>query len=540
MVTVAIALVTILAPADLVIENARIWSDGVRGYSEFAAIRDGRFVYVGTRDRALIGPRTLLLDAKRQLVIPGLIDSHAHMIGGGLELSQLNLRDAKDKTDFVRMVREWSASLPKGKWIVGGRWSVESWSVRESPNKGWFDGFTGDRPLWLERMDGHSGVANSAALKLAGITKETPDPEGGVIDRDANGEPTGILRETAMDLVSAKIPPDSPREILSALKKAVDHALANGVTSVSDIASAMALPIYEQLAKDPSLKGRLFVYCSTDNWTGMIGAAKRFKGREGWIEVKGFKAYMDGSLGSRTAYMHSPFHGNAADKPDWRGLPMPGVLDGKLERNVKAVDAAGFQAIVHAIGDEGNHVLLDILERASKRTSRPRSEHTQHLLPGDIVRFGSLGVIASMQPYHKADDGRYAEDYIGPERSKSSYAYRSLLNSGARVAFGSDWPVVTINPFLGMEAAVTGRILNGTIWQPQENISVHEALRASTSTGAYAVFEENEIGKIAPGYRADFVVLNVRELTAVSKWNQVKPNLVFVEGRQVYQAPLKR
>lgn len=538
MVALALLLAWQVAPADLVIENARIWSDGSVGFARFAAVRDGRFVYIGDPEPGFVGPKTERLDAQGRIVLPGLIDSHAHMLSGGMQLSQLNLRDATDRKDFVAKIEAWAQALPAGKWVLGGRWSTESWATREQPTKEWVDPVTGDRPLWLSRMDGHSGLANSAALKLAGIDKDgPPDPPGGVIDRDANGEPTGILRETAMGLVTRHILPPTLDEKFGALKRAMRHANSLGITAVSDIPGGGERAVYDRLSAEPAEQTvRLFLYPSARPLTATEIAFRALKPRAGWLEVKGFKAYMDGSLGSRTGYMQAPYHGNPTDKADWRGLPMPGILDGELEKEMATVAAKGKQPIVHAIGDEGNRLLLDAVSRLTPDPGRvrARSEHAQHLLPADIQRFASLGVIASMQPFHKADDGRYAEEYLGKERCHSSYAFKDLLDAGAVVAFGSDWPVVSMNPFLGMEAAVTGRILNGAIWEPQQNLTVSEALRAYTSSAAYACFMELEIGRIAPGYRADFVVLEGSPFGAKVEWARLRPRAVYVEGRAVF------
>ncbi|MFG0330132.1 MAG: amidohydrolase [Phycisphaerales bacterium] len=528
-------------PADLVIENARIWSDGRAGFAAFAAVDDGAFVHVGERDESFIGPDTHRVDAQGRVVVPGLIDSHIHMLGGGLGLAQIQLRDATSKDDFINRVREWNTRLPEGRWLLGGRWSVESWDQPESPTREWVDPVTGDRPLFLSRMDGHSALANTAALRRAGITKDgPPDPVGGVIDRDPEtGEPTGILRESAMSLVSQHIPPTSVDEKVEALHAAIDHALAHGITAVGDIPGVSDLEAYERLAAssdEPRL--RFFLYPTTGRWDLATTLADRFAGRPGFVEVRGFKAYLDGSLGSRTAMMREPFLGNDPERPNWRGLFREGVENGAFERNVEAAAASGYQTITHAIGDKANHYLLNTLERKYEdlRAARCRSEHAQHLLPEDIQRFGDLGVIASMQPYHKADDGRYAEAYIGPDRARSSYAFKSLLDAGAVVAFGSDWPVVTLHPFLGVEAAVTGRTLAGDDWQTQENITVGEALRGYTTSGAYGVFAEDEIGRVAPGYRADFVILLESPFDAEPQWESIRPAAVYVDGRQVYDA----
>jgi predicted amidohydrolase YtcJ len=521
-------------PADLVIENARIWSDGLDGLAEFAAVHDGRFVHVGVPADDLIGPDTERVDAKGRVVIPGLIDSHVHMLGGGLQATRLSLRGVGSREEFVEWVEAWVGGLEPGQWILGGRWSTESWDVPAQPTRAWVDPVAGDHPLYLSRMDGHSALVNSKALKLAGITRDgPPDPEGGVIDRDpVTSEPTGMLRESAMDLVARHIPPPTPQDKLRALQYAAKLALRYGITAVSDIPSLGDLPVYERLARvNPGV--RFFIYVTASDWATARDAVVGFRGRPGWVEVRGFKAYMDGSLGSRTAYMREPFLGNDSSRPDWRGLLREGVAAGQLDRNIEVARALGMQTIVHAIGDEANHLLLDALERAylDRPAARCRSEHAQHLLPEDIPRFRALGVIASMQPYHKADDGRYCESFIGPDRSRSSYAYSSLLEAGVVVTFGSDWPVVTNNPYLGIEAAVTGRTLDGKVWQEQENVTVTEALRCYTSRAAYAVYADHEIGRIVPGYRADFVILERSPFDDEVNWGRMRPDSVYVDGR---------
>lgn len=544
LLSISIAFVTsALAPephaVDVVIDDARIWSDGLPSFAEFAAIDDGRFVYVGPRDERWIGDDTMVVNADGHVVIPGLFDSHIHMLGGGRNLAQLQLRDAADQADFVARVKSWSDDLPEGKWILGGRWSVESWDDRTSPSRFWVDPVTGNRPLYLSRMDGHSALANSAALAIAGIDRNgPPDPEGGVIDRDPlTNEPTGILRESAMGLVSRHIPPTTVEDDIEAMRRAMDHAVRHGITSVSDIPGMADLPMYRRLvAMHEDLPVRLFVFPTAMDWARAAGEIASVSGVPRRVEMRGFKTYLDGSLGSRTAFMRRPFRGNEPGREDWRGLLREGVEDGRFARNVAAANRAGVQTIVHAIGDEANHILLNTLESTYDELidARCRAEHSQHLLPTDIPRFGELGVIASMQPYHKSDDGRYAEGYIGPDRSRSSYAFKSLLDAGAVVVFGSDWPVVSLNPFLGIEAAVTGATLAGEYWQTQENLTVHEALRCYTSRGAYAVGAEDELGRIAPGYLADFVILDRSPFAPGVAWSEIRPMAVYRDGVRIF------
>lgn len=524
-------------PPDLVVENARIWTDGLPGFAENLVVRGGRIVHVGTADADLSRDASLRIDARGGLVTPGLIDAHIHMLSGGKLLSHVQLRDVRDKQEFIERIRAWAGALPPGEWVLGGRWSVETWRQPHQPTKEWIDAVTGERPAYLPRMDGHSALVNSAALRIANITRHGPkDPVGGVIDRDpATGEPTGILRESAMELVARHIPEPTLDSKVSALRRAMSEANAHGITAVGDIPGLDDLRTYERMAVQ-SLTLRWFVYPTTADWVAAVEEIRGFSAKPGWLEIRGLKAYVDGSLGSRTAWMRQPYLGNPPDRAEWRGLLREGVADGRLARNIAAARAARLQPMAHAIGDEANHLLLDLYEQAygDPRAARCRIEHVQHLLEGDIARIGRLGVVAAMQPYHKADDGRYAEEYIGTQRCRLSYAFKSLLNCGAVVAFGSDWPVVTLNPMLGIEAAVTGRTLDGRQWQAQENITVGEALRCYTSAAAYALFAEREIGRLAEGYCADFVIWDGTPFASEPEWSKIRPAAVFVDGRCVY------
>ncbi len=534
--TLALALCAVLtAPADLVVTNALVWSDGMTGFATALAVDDGKFVYVGDDPSAYIGADTQTIDAQGRTVIPGIIDSHIHMMNGGGSLTDIHLRDAKDKQDFIARLKAYADANPQRTWIIGGRWSVESWSDKTEPTKEWLDQAVPDRPVFLSRMDGHSAIANTKALQLANVTRNTQDPNGGRVVKDANGEPTGLLRETATGLVGRLVPGKSQAVLKEDLMAAMRHANANGITSVSDIPGDGALPIYQQLATEGALTVRfgLFPTMSTVN---IARTRSGFKTLDTWLEFKGVKVYMDGTLGSRTAWMTEPFNNNPADVADNTGLPRPGVADGTVKQTAALCAANNLQMIGHAIGDRANHKLIEFFKAAwmDTRKARPRLEHAQHLRASDIPVIGLLGVITSYQPFHKADDGRYAEDYIGKERSNSSYAYKDVLDSGGVLAFGSDWPVVTLNPFLGMEAAVTGKTLAGQFWQTRNNISVTDALRAYTSSGAYAMFWEKSVGRIAPGYLADFVILNESVFGPSPNWSAIKPTVTYVGGKKVF------
>jgi len=533
------------AKADIIIVNGRLWT-GVPGAprAQALAVADGRIIAVGTdeRIRAVAGQKTTIVDARKRLVVPGLTDSHIHLISGGLHLSRLNLRDVKDKADFVRQVARRAKVTRPGEWILGGRWSVESWADPTSPTKEWVDPVTGDNPLFLPRMDGHQALANSAALKLAGIdAKGPPDPQGGVIERDpVTGAPTGILKDDAMDLVSDLIPKPSPERRYDALRAATDYLHRYGITGVHDMSEPEDLPVYTRAVSEGTLRLRVHSFLMVDDWSQHYGTLSQYPRTGAWFHVAGLKGFMDGSLGSRTAFMRESYNDAAGDAKYPRGLLVDQAdpVEAFREQIVRA-DAEGLQVAVHSIGDQANHLLLDayaavVNANGPRDRRRHRVEHAQHLLPGDIARFGKLGVIASMQPLHKADDGRYAEKAIGARRCKSSYAYRSLLDTGARLAFGSDWPVVSPDPFLGIEAAVTGRAMDGRLFVPEQNITVEEALAAYTVGAAYASYREHELGTLQVGKLADVVILS-QDLFEIplERISETRADVTIVGGRRV-------
>ncbi len=548
-------------PADLIVTGATIWTgDPDQPSATALVVRDGRFVYVGNdRDAArYAGARTHQIDANNASLIPGMIDAHLHLIGGGLQLARLNLRNVPDRAAFIDAVARRARATAGGRWIRGGRYSTESWPDPTQPNRSWIDPVTPDHPVLLSRMDGHGALANSVALRLAGIDRDgPPDPPGGEIERDPTTRvPTGILKDSAIGLVAEHIPPPSDAELDRALTAAMREANRHGITSVHTMSPWSVLETLNRAAGAGTLTLRVRQFVNESDWQPYLdiirdSAPDQSRAREeavsvglartrrqsepraqasgnntkptqyndnNMLRVVGFKQFMDGSLGSRTAYMAEPFADNPPEQPDRHGL-LSAIMheDGKLQAMCDAAVAAGFSPALHAIGDEANHLALDIYEHALNPQSeirnpkssfpRPRIEHAQHLLPADIARFGRLGVVASMQPLHKADDGRYAERAIGKERCRTSYAFRNLLDAGAPLAFGSDWPVVSLNPFLGIHAAVTGRTLDGKRFVPEQNITVGEALRAYTRGAAFASGDERHLGRIKPGYFADFVVL---------------------------------
>lgn len=521
---------------ELAVVNARVWT-GEQSLTAVTAfvVRDGRFVYVGDDEQArkVAGRDARVLDAGGRRVIPGLIDAHLHLVSGGLFLNQLNLRDVPDRVAFVAAIAERATQTPNGQWITGGRWSTESWPDATQPTRTWIDPVTPAHPVLLSRMDGHGALANSAALRLAGIDRNgPPDPPGGLIERDATGEPTGILKESAIGLVRRHVPPATETQRRQALRAAMRHANAHGLTCVHTMAEPEDLATLAAARDAGEMTLRVRVYLQAADWTDYLDDAKAFE-NDDWVRVCGFKHYMDGSLGSRTAFMAEPYSDNPPETRSGRGL-LREIMStpGELDRQLNAIAAAGFSPAIHAIGDQANHLVLDhyaelcsslaetdaaipcaghdshsVSGTRSDSRIRPRIEHAQHLLPADIPRFALLGVVASMQPYHKADDARYAEAALGHQRCQSSYAFRSLIDAGAIVAFGSDWPVVSLDPFLGIHAAVTGETLDGRVFVPEQNISVQDALRCYSSNAARAANDQNQLGAIRTGALADFVIL---------------------------------
>ncbi len=509
------------APVALTIVNAKVWTgDERQPWAEAIAIDGGRVTLVGTTAdvRALKAQRTI--DAGGKLVVPGFIDSHIHFLDGGRGLASVQLREAKTRDQFVDAVRLYAASVPRGAWILNGNWDHEHWGGT-LPSREWIDAVTPGHPVFVNRLDGHMALANSLALKLAGINAQTPDVPGGTIVRDAQGEPTGVLKDNAMTLVTDRIPPPPAEMSDRALDAAMTHVARQGVTSVHHLGQWADLAVFERARLAGTLRTRIYAGVPLDQWEQLRDAltSKRFGGPDGrgdeWLHIGLLKGFVDGSLGSHTAAFEAPF----TDAPKDRGLLLTPLPD--LQRMIAGADRAGLHVAVHAIGDRANHEILSIYERVAgehgPRDRRFRVEHAQHLAPRDVARFAALGVIPSMQPYHAIDDGRWAEKVIGAERAKGTYAFRQLLETRARLAFGSDWFVAPPTPLEGIYAAVTRRTLDDKHpdgWVPAEKITVEEALRAYTAGGAYAEFAEKDKGRLVAGALADVAILD-RDLFSI-------------------------
>jgi predicted amidohydrolase YtcJ len=537
-----------LAP-DLIILDAAVHTmDPDRPSAAAVAISGKQIVAVGSTAeiRGLAGPATRVLNAGQKLVFPGFNDAHVHWLMGGFSITNVNLRDAKSTGELAARLGDYAKKLPKGQWILGGEWDHEKWPGTPLPTREMIDSVTPNNPVFVNRTDGHMALANSLALKLAGVTRETKDVPGGLIVRDTkSGEPTGILKDAAMDLVDKAVPERSFEEKLAAGRAATAHAASVGVTSVTDMSAGDDVGLYQFMLERGELKTRIYAIRSIVSWEVLGKTGVRAAFGNDMLRIGGLKGFADGSLGSSTAFFFAPY----SDTPDTRGLLFEQMLpEGIMLKRVEGADRAGLQVMIHAIGDEANLQILDIYKQTAEangpRDRRFRIEHAQHLRPSEIVRFGAQKVIASMQPYHEADDGRWCDKRIGPERSKGTYPFRSLLDSGAQLAFGSDWTVAPLNPMEGIKAAVTRQTLDGKNpkgWVPEQKITIDEAVRAYTVGSAYAEFAEKVKGTITPGKLADLVMLD-RDIYAAdpAEIDKARVVLTIVDGRIVYEdGPVK-
>jgi predicted amidohydrolase YtcJ len=535
--------------ADLILLNGKIWTvNKSQPEAEAVATWRDRILAVGSSAdlRKLAGPNTRIIDLKGRRVVPGFYDSHVHFLGSGMRLSEVALKDAKDEAEFGRRLREFDKKMPRDRWMLGGEWDHDRALNGQLPTAELLDKYVPDRPVFIRRYDGHMGVVNSRVLKMAGITEKTADPSGGVIYRKpGTKEPTGLLRDNAMSLVGHLVPRPSDAEIAEGVQGALAEARRVGVTSMEDMDGSNAATrvklfrLYQQLAKNGKLTARIDLRWPLAGWEqlGRLGAESGLG--DDWVKIGGVKGFVDGSLGSSTAKFFEPF----LNEPGSTGVFV--TPREKLLEYICGADKAGLSVAVHAIGDRANAELLDIFAEVIKqngpRDRRFRIEHAQHLRPEDYPRFRELGVIASMQPYHAIDDGRWAEGRIGPKRCASSYAFRSLLDAGAKLSFGSDWSVAPLSPIPGIDAAVNRRTLDGKHpegWFPEQRISVAQAIEAYTLTSAYAAFQEKDRGSLEPGKLADLVVLS-RDILDEKERDHIAETEVLMTmaaGKAVYEA----
>ena len=526
-------------PASLVVRDARVWTgDDARPWAEAVAVSGDRILAVGENEEiaVFVTGGTTVIEGAGRLVTPGFIDTHVHFISGGFNLSSVQLRDAPNPRVFIDRIAEFARDLEPGVWILGGDWDHEQWGG-ELPRRDWIDSVTTDNPVWVNRLDGHMALANTAALTAAGVTRDTEEVDGGTIERYDDGEPAGILKDNAMYLVDRVIP-DPPAELKDrALDAAMEYVAAQGVTSVHDMGSWSNVEVFERARNAGRMKTRIYAAIPLWDWQKLEARIDSTGRGDEWVLLGGLKGFVDGSLGSHTAAFMDPF----TDAPDDTGLLISTEED--LYTWTSGADKAGLHVMVHAIGDRAIRMQLDIFERVAAehgpRDRRFRIEHAQHIDPADIARFAALEIIPSMQPYHAIDDGRWAEKVIGPERIKTTYAFRSLLDSGARLALSSDWSVAPATPIEGIYAAVTRRTLDGRNpdgWVPEQKITVAEALRGYTIDAAYASYEEDLKGSLEPGKLADFVILD-RDLTTMApeEIRDAKVDLTVVGGKVAYE-----
>jgi predicted amidohydrolase YtcJ len=529
--------------ADAIFVNGKLWTvDDKRPTAEGVAVLGDKVLAVGTTAdlKKFAGPQTKVIDLQGKRMLPGFIDDHTHFMTGGFQLQSVDLRFTRNEKEFAAAIGQRAAKRP-GKWITGGDWDHDNWPGGNLPTKELVDALTPEIPVFVNRYDGHMALANSYVLTLAGIGRNTPDPQGGTIVRDkSTGEATGILKDAAMNLVYRHIPDPSTREMTEAARLALAEARKYGVTSIQDVSSAADVRVYQMLRDRGELTARFHCRLPLSQWEHLASLGIRVPFGDRWVRVGSMKEFVDGSLGSSTALFYEPY----TSDPGTRGLAMDVVSDGSLAKWGKGADSAGLQLSIHAIGDSGNSVTLDLFEKIVKENPvwdrRFRIEHAQHIAPKDFKRFASLGVIASVQPYHAIDDGRWAEKRIGHERCKTTYPFRSFLDYGVKLSFGSDWTVAPLSPLLGIYAAVTRRTTDGANpngWFPEQKISVQEAIKAYTINNAYAVFEEQEKGSITPGKLADLVVLSddILEIDPV-KIESVSVDMTVLGGKIVYDA----
>lgn len=528
------------ACADLVVIDADVRTlDPERPRASALATLGSRIVAVGSEAdvRPLACDSTRVIEAGGRLVLPGFNDAHVHFMDGGQGLSSVDLRDAQSQQEFARRIGEFAATLEPGEWILNGNWDHENWSPNDLPTRQLIDAATPDNPVFVQRLDGHMALANSLALELAGITRDTPDPPGGEIVRDPDGEPTGVLKDDAMAAVSAAVPELTFGQALAVAQAATDHAASLGVTSVQDMGPNRP-GVYQELARQGRLKTRIYAVSPLGDYRRWERAGVRAAFGGPMLRVGGLKGFTDGSLGSTTAWFFEPY----LDQPDSTGLALEQA--GRHPGLVAGAEDAGLQVMIHAIGDRANHEALAVFEQVARdhgdRDRRFRIEHAQHLNDKLIRRFADGDVIASVQPYHAIDDGRWAHLRLDAARLAGTYPFRSMLEAGVRLALGTDWYVAPLDPMLTMHAAVTRATLDGKHpegWFPEQKLTVEEAVRAYTAGSAYAEYQEDAKGTLVPGMLADFVIWS-QDIFSIDPEaiRESRALVTVVDGRVVYEA----
>ncbi|KAJ0927365.1 putative metal-dependent hydrolase, composite domain superfamily, amidohydrolase 3 [Helianthus annuus] len=533
--------------ADLLVTNGTIYtSDSSLLFADSMAVRDGIILRIGNYSfvKEVCGHRTKELNLEGRIVVPGFIDSHVHLLVGGLQMVRVQVRGVKTKDDFIGKVKEAVKNMKDGTWLLGGGWNNDLWGG-ELPSASWIDDITPHHPVWLSRMDGHMGLANSLALRIAGVTSDMQDPVGGTISRNEDGEPTGLMIDSAMKVIVSCIPEVSVEERRQALDRASRYALSRGVTTVVDVGRYFPGASVEHTWEDFSdvykwadLSGRMMIrvclFFPMPTWSRLSDIVQKTGRRVSqWISIGGVKAFADGSLGSNSALFHEPY----ADEPWNLGLQVTDVES--LYNMTLQSDKSGLQVAIHAIGDKANDLVLDMYKSVAstngKRDRRFRIEHAQHLTVGTAAKFGEQGIVASVQPDHLLDDADSAVKKIGLERmQKGSYLFQSLLAGNALVAFGSDWPVADINPLNSIKTAIT-RIPPGwdKAWNSAECMKLTDALNAHTISAARACFLDDDIGSLSAGKIADFVILTTRTWDHMAQ-ETTSVAATYVGGVQAY------
>jgi hypothetical protein len=509
--------------------------------AQAVVVENNKIIFVGSDDNAnqFIDSTTNVINLNGKLMLPGFIDNHVHFITGGFYLLGIDLRPANSTREFRKILKDYVEKYPT-RWITGGYWDHEKWEVKDLPTKEMIDDISPNTPVFVERLDGHMGLANSYAMKLAGITKESESPDGGLIVKDPKtGEPTGVLKDNAMNFIYNILPAATAEENYEAALAALEEAKRLGITSVQDITFEDALTTFTKLKDEDKLTCRIFTRWPISDYKNLVGKNIKIGDGDELIKMGSLKAFADGSLGSSTAWFFDKYNQDTTTF----GLPMDIITDGSMEKWCLDADKNHLQLSVHAIGDKANSYMLDLFDKISKENPewdrRFRLEHAQHVRFEDIKRFAQLGVIASVQPYHCIDDGVWAEKRIGSERIKYTYPFKSFLDAGVKMCFGTDWYVAPLNPLLGIYAAVTRRTLddkNPNGWIPEQKISVQDAIKCYTINSAYASFEENVKGSIEVGKLADLIVLSDDILTIDPiKIKDVKVEMTVFDGKIIYK-----